>query len=217
MRSLRSGNQAAIDQARDLGLVPRQFFTITVRDRDSGDPQAIGLWTGDDTIDAAVISGADGLEENRTFVGGVNLTIGDIPRVADLTVRSIEITFSAIADICQQIVRGFDARLAQVELHAGWLDVDSRQLADVAEIDFLGIVDAAPIETGAAGQESIIKLTVVSDAALMLSRTNPRKRSYEAQKRRGGDEFALYANTVANWRVVWGEQGSGPAQRSGSK
>lgn len=206
MRSVALNNQLALASARDRGIVPRGFFWITVRDRGGGGPASFGLWTGDDAIELDVPSGQTGLPETRTYFGGVNLTIPEIPRVSDLTIQRIEIAFSALAPICRQIVRVHDPRLAKIELHAGWLDLDSRAIVDPPEIDFLGEVDGAPIETPAAGGESLVKLAIVSDAISMLTRTNPRKRSYEAQKRRGGDEFGLYSNVVKTWRIYWGEQ-----------
>lgn len=205
MRSISTDNQTALASARSGGLAPRQFFWITVKDRDTGDPTDVGLWTGDGEITLDVISGQTGESESRTYTGGVNLVVGDIPQVSDLTIQTVEVVFSAIADICQTIVRGYDPRLAKVEIHAGWIDKATREFADPPEIDFLGEVDGAPITTASVGQESTVALKLVSDAISMLTRKNPRKRSYEGQKRRSGDEFNLYANVVGAWHIYWGE------------
>lgn len=205
MRNISITNQALLTNARSQGLVPRQFFWITVKDRSTGVPTSFGLWTGDYTISADVISGTTGATVERTYTGGVNLEIGPISRVSNLSIQTVNVKLSAIADICQEIVRGYEPRLAKVEIHAGWLSVSDRLLADAAEIDFLGEVDGSPIETGAVGEDSTITLRIVSDAISMLARTNPRKRSYEGQKRRSEDEFSLYANSVKNWKIPWGE------------
>lgn len=206
MRTISINNQLAVSEARDKGIIPRGFFWITVKHLETGAPASFGLWTGDDPVSIDVRSGNTGEIETRTYVGGVNLQIPDIPRVSDLTIQTIEVKFSAIADICQEIIRGYDARLAKVELHAGWLDTVSRGIVDLPEVDFLGLVNGAPIETGAAGGESMVTLNIVSDAISMLTRTNPSKRSYEGQKRRSGDEFGLYSNSVKTWRIFWGEK-----------
>lgn len=206
MRSAGSATVAALTTARDKGLVPRRFFSATVRDRDTGDPVAVNLWSGDRTFTLDVISGVTGDAETRTYLGGVNLDIGDIPRVADLTIQTVEVAMSAIAGVCQQLVRGYDARLARVEIHIGLLDPVSRVPVDPPEIEFLGEIDGAPIETGRAGGESLIRLQVRSDAIGMLTRTNPRKRSHEGQRRRSGDEFGRYANSVGTWSVAWGQE-----------
>lgn len=204
MRNISVANQLALGNARDKGLVPRQFFWITVKDRSTGDPVEIGLWSGDDDVEVDVISGATGSEATRTYSGGVNLEIGDIVRVSDLTIQSIDVKFSAIADICKSIVFEHDCRLAKVEIHSAWLDTATRELTDAAEIEFLGEVDGAPVTTGSVGQESMIEMKIVSDAISMLARKNPRKRSYEGQKRRNGDEFGKYRNSVSTWNVKWG-------------
>lgn len=208
MRAISINNQLALAQARDKGIAPRGFFWITAKSFETGDPASFGLWTGDDTIEVDVLSGVTGAVETRTYTGGVNLEIGDIVRTSDLTIQNVEVKFSAIAPICQEIVRAFDVRLAKVEIHTGWLDIETRGIADLPEVDFLGEVNGAPIDTGAAGEESMTTLNIVSDAISMLMRTNPSKRSYEGQKRRDGDEFGLYSNTVKAWRIFWGENGS---------
>lgn len=204
MRNISVANQLALANARDKGLVPRQFFWITVRDRESGEPVDLGLWSGDEDIVLDVLSGSTGLPESRTYYGGVNLEIGEITRVSDLTIQSLDVSFSAIAPICKSIVFEHDPRLAKVEVHAGWLDTVTREITDEPEIDFLGEVDGAPVTTGSVGQDSNITLKVVSDAISMLARKNPRKRSYEAQKRRSGDEFGKYRNSTQSWHVKWG-------------
>jgi hypothetical protein len=206
MKSIGSNHAALLANARDTGIVPIDMFWITVKRRDNGDPVNFGLWTGDDTADLDVISGTTGLTVSRTYHGGVNLDIPEIPRVSDLTIQSVDVSFSAIAEVCKSIVFEHDPRLAKVEIHSAWLDPASRLLVDPAEIDFLGEVDGAPVERGAVGGESMVRMTVVSDAIRMLTRRNPRKRSFEAQKRRSGCKFAEYSNAVGTWRVFWGEK-----------
>lgn len=208
MRTLGANNATALSEARDKGIIPVRFFTVTVKDRSNGDPVTFCLFTGDDTLTCDVISGVDGSNDSRDFTGSVNLKIGDIPRASDLKIQEIEVSFSALAPICQSIVREHDPRLARVEIHSGWLSPTSRIMVDEAELDFIGEIDGAPIQTAAAGGESIIKLKVVSFAISMLARTNPRKRSFEGQKLRSGDEFGKYRNGVSTWRVPWGEKES---------
>lgn len=204
MRDADSAFVTALSDARTRGLVVRRFLTCTVKDRDTGDPVELCYWTGDREIEIDVISGVTGAAETRTFLGGINLTIGNIPRTADLTIQTIDISMSGVAPACQALVRTYDARLAKVEVHVGLLDPRTRLPVADPGIEFLGEIDEAPIETGAAGGESTIQLKIRSDAISMLTRPNPRKRSYEGQKRRSGDEFSLYANSVKTWQVPWG-------------
>lgn len=206
MRNVNPAFAAALVGARDRGIVPRKFFWATVRDRGTGSAVEVGFWNGDDTVTLDVISGQTGLPVTRTYVGGVDLQVGNIPRVSDMTVQTISVSMSAIDLTVQQMVRSYNARLAPVEIHTGLLDPDSRLPVSPAEVEFLGQIDEAPIETAAVGGESRIPFAVRSDGILMLTRTNPKKRSYEAQKRRQGDEWGLYANSVGTWRVPWGEE-----------
>lgn len=197
----------AIETAPQRGIVPRRFVRVTVKDLDTGDPVEIDIWTGDWPIEIDVPSGVTGDLETRTYQGGLNLWVGDIVRGGQLNIETLEISLSAVAVEAQALVRGYSARLAKVEVHVGLLDPDSRLPVDDPAIEFLGELDGAPIQTGAVGSESLIKLQVRSDAISMLTRTNPKKRSAEAQKRRSGDEFGLYANSSKTWQVPWGMEG----------
>jgi hypothetical protein len=206
MRNVSSAFMDALLSGRDRGIVPRRFLHVTARDRTTGAPAGIGLWTGDEDINVTLTSGVTGQEVTRTYYGARNLVIPTIPRVSDMTIQTITVTMSQIADAVQQLIRGYDVRLAKAEIHDGLLDPVTRQLVAPPELSFLGEVDGAPIETPAVGGEGKASLKLVSDAISMLARKNPRKSSYEGQKRRDGDEWGLYASTVATWKIPWGQK-----------
>lgn len=207
MKNITSAFLAALTGARDKGLVPRRFVWIIGKDIASGAPASIGLWTGDDDINITVTSGVTGLPEARAYYGGLNLQVSPIPRTADLTIQTVTITIGQIAPVAQQLVRGYDLRLAPVEIHDMAFDTATRQPSAAPEIAFLGIVDGAPINTPSVGQDGDVEISAISAAIAMLERTNPAKSSYEGQKRRSGDEFGLYSSTVANWQIPWGQKG----------
>ncbi|MGV1756110.1 hypothetical protein ACQZ6F_08650 [Rhizobium sp. A22-96] len=206
MKNITSAFFAALTGARDKGLVPRRFVWITGKDLATGGPASIGLWTGDDDINITVTSGVTGLPEARTYYGGLNLQVSPIPRTADLTIQTVTITIGQIAPAAQQLVRGYDLRLAPIEIHDMTFDTGARLPSSAPEIAFLGIADGAPVKTPAVGQDGDIEISAISAAIAMLERTNPAKSSYEGQKRRGGDEFGLYSSTVANWQIPWGQK-----------
>ncbi|MBB3452311.1 hypothetical protein FHT86_000567 [Rhizobium sp. BK313] len=206
MKNITSAFLAALTGARDTGLVPRRFVWITGKSFDTGDVASIGLWTGDDDIDISVISGITGVSEGRTYYGGLNLQLSPIARTADLTVQTVTITIGQIAPVAQQLLRGYDLRLAPVEIHDMTFDPVTRQPSSAPEISFLGIADGAPIKTPVVGQDGDIEISAISAAIAMLERNNPAKSSYEGQKRRSGDEFGLYSSTVANWQIPWGQK-----------
>ncbi|MDE1991662.1 MAG: hypothetical protein KGI75_04130 [Rhizobiaceae bacterium] len=206
MKNITSAFFAALTGARDQGLVPRRFVWFTGKSFDTGDTASLGLWTGDDDIEVTVASGITGLPEARTYYGGLNLQLSPIARTADLTIQTVTITIGQIAPIAQQLVRGYDLRLAPVEIHDMAFDTVTRQPSSAPEIAFLGLTDGAPIKTPAVGQDGDVEISAISAAIAMLERNNPAKSSYEGQKRRSGDEFGLYSSTVANWQIPWGQK-----------
>ncbi len=181
MKNITSAFLAALTGARDTGLVPRRFVWITGKSFDTGDVASIGLWTGDDDIDISVISGITGVSEGRTYYGGLNLQLSPIARTADLTVQTVTITIGQIAPVAQQLLRGYDLRLAPVEIHDMTFDPVTRQPSSAPEISFLGIADGAPIKTPVVGQDGDIEISAISAAIAMLERNNPAKSSYEGQ------------------------------------
>ncbi|WP_274426743.1 hypothetical protein [Chelativorans sp. YIM 93263] len=195
---------AALQRAREEGILPPKFLWARVKDRVTGAVVERGFWSGDDTVMLEVISGQTGMPEMRTYVGGADLQVGSIPRVSNLTIQTIDVSLSAILPEVQEMVRGYNARLAPVEIHTGLLHPDTRMAVSPPEIEFLGQIDEAPIETAATGGESRVRFSVRSDGILMLTRKNPRKRSYEGQKRRQNDQLGRYSNVVRTWQIPWG-------------
>lgn len=205
MKNISSSFLATLEAARDGGIVPRRAVTFTAKDRTTGQAVEIGFWTGDEDVTMAVISGLTGTEEVRSFYGALNLSIGEIPRVADLSTQTVTIEMSQIADAAQAVVRTYDLRLAKVEIHDILLDIRSGRPVSAGEIAFLGQVDEAPINTPVAGESGSISIGVISDAISMLSRTNPQRSSYQGQLRRSGDEWGKYSSTVGTWSIPWGQ------------
>ncbi|PZO81597.1 MAG: hypothetical protein DI629_03410 [Mesorhizobium amorphae] len=204
MRGPGTAFASSLAATRDRGNAPRDFVWVVGKNRTTGALTGMGLWSGDETADFAVIDGQTGAIVQRTYFGAVNLRVGAIPRTSDLNQRSVAVRCSQISPAAQQIVRGLDARLARVEIHSVDLDLVSRLPVGPAEVEFLGVVNGAPIETPAAGAEGGIEMDVVSDAIAMLARTNFRKRSDETQKARSGDRFSRYGSVIRSWPVVWG-------------
>lgn len=206
MRNITAQFLAALLGARDNGIVPRTFVYITAKRIDDGSPVTLGMWTGDDDINIGVVSGITGNVENRVYYGALNLVIGDIPRVSDMTIQTLTIEMSQVAAVTQILSREYDLRLAKVEVHEMTLDVRTRQPSAIPQVAFLGEIDSAPLTTPAIGQDGKVSLSVNSDAISMLARINPAKSSFEGQKRRNGDGWGRYASTVATWNIQWGQK-----------
>ena len=207
MRNSNTTFNNAMAVSQDTGLMPRQFVYVkNVKPFAGGAAESFGLWTGDDDLAFTVIDGETGAPVSRNYYGAVNMIVDHIPRVSDLTIQSVEIQVSQIATVTELLVRGYDVRLARVEIHEMGLDPATRLPISDPEVVFLGQIDGAPIETPGDGEDGTITFAINSDAMSMLSRTNPRKSSYQSQKRRSDDRWGRYSAVVRNWPIKWGPQ-----------
>jgi len=179
--------------AVDRGLVPKKLVVFRVKRRDNGSPVVRAFWDDTDTIDIPVLDGFDGMQKTYSFIGdGSLLGVSDIVYVSDLSVQPVTVTLSQIAPFAQQLVREFEARLGTVEIWEYLLDPLTRLPVSVERPDFIGQISKAPIKNPNSGGEGSIQITAHSDAIAMLTRTNPRKASYEGHKAARGDEWGLY-------------------------
>lgn len=210
MRNVDSAFMAALVGARERGIVPRKLVSITGADLISGAAERRNFWSGDGDMVINVVSGLNGLASDRRFVGDIGLSVSSIPRVSDLSMQTISITMSQIADAAQELVRGLNIRLAKVEVWEALIDPDTRLLVSSPPLVFLGQVDGSPIDTPEVGGEGRVEIRVVSDAISMLMRNNPAKSSYETQARRHPDypaqkdAWGKYSASVKTWRIPWG-------------
>ncbi len=199
---------AALLQERN-GTIHRDLVWITAKNRATGAPESIGLWTGQDHADIAVVSGETGATVTRTYYGmGGLLNVPPIPLVSDLTVRKISIGFSQLDPAIEQAVRGFDPRNGPVEIHRLYLDRATQLPIAPAVSRFLGFINATPITTPKAGAEGSIRLDLVSHTRTLTKKT-PSRKSDEYQRRRLGDRFYRYTDVAGQWEIAWGEE-SGP-------
>lgn len=211
MRDVDPSFLAALQNARERGIVPRKLVTVTGKEFVSGEAERLSFWTGDEDLTMTVNSGLNGLPSNRLFYGNVNMMVSPIARVSTLTIQTVTISFSQIAAPVQQLVRGLDIRLAKVEIWEALLDPTSRFLVSVPPLVFLGEVAGSPITTPSIGGEGGVEISAQSDAIAMLTRKNPLKSSFEAQKRRSSnpnnpDEWGKYSAVVKQWEVPWGRK-----------
>lgn len=183
----------ACANAVERGLVQRKLVVLRVKRRDTGAQVVRAFWDDLDTIDIPVLDGFDGTQKTYSFIGdGSLLGLSDITYVSDLTVQPVTITLSQVATFAQQLVREFHARLGIVEIWEYLLDPLTRQPVSVELPDFIGQISKAPIKTPTIGGQGSISITAHSDAIAMLTRSNPRKASYEGHKAARGDEWGLY-------------------------
>jgi hypothetical protein len=197
---------ALLENAASEGLVERKLVWFSVKDRDTGAPVGRGFWDGSEDVNITVTSGISGLDEGRAYYGAALISVGDIACTTDMTVQSVSIDLSQIADVAQQIIRQYNARLAKVEVHTLYMHPVTGAMVGTL-LDWVGEIDKAPIRTPAAGGEGGVKISTVSDIMSMLTRINGRKSSYEDQKKHAaGDEWSLWASTAGTWKIPWGQK-----------
>ncbi|MEE2860837.1 MAG: hypothetical protein VYB46_08505 [Pseudomonadota bacterium] len=202
MQTLDPNFSTTLRASREAGIAPVSFFWVRARNRDTGAEQTMGLWSGDDDITETVQT-PDGGTASRTYLGGCNLSIPDgIPLVADLTDNPVTVAVSQIADATQQLVRGYDVRLAYCEIHqTSWV---GGAFASVPQLQWVGVVDDTPIATPQVGGDGNIGFTVRSELMAQLTAINPAKSSDSHQKRRqAGDRFSEGSGTVQARKVQW--------------
>lgn len=113
-------------------------------------------------------------------------------------------SLSAISPEVEQAVRGYDARLAPVEVHGVVFDPVTNTMIGTPWLALRGWVDEVEIRTAVAGGEGGIDLRVAS-AARALTRTLSLKRGDSSQQLRSGDRFRRYAEISGTASVAWGE------------
>lgn len=215
MKTISPANQAALAARR---LLPRDFLTITARNRSTGQPETVGFWSDLSNVSALVIDPDTQQPVMRTFYGaGALIQISDIPAVAGISIQRVTIQMSQLDEQVEAAVRLYDVKQAPVQIHTGLLDPDSRKLVDPAETLFVGFIDEVVITTPAEGAEGGVTITCTSHTQ-ELTRSNPETRSHEDQQIRApGDDFFIDAAVCGDWDHHWGatKGKSQPERRKG--
>lgn len=208
MRSL-SATIAAHLAAR-TGLHACLLVWIQAKDRDTGTPETIGFWTGEDHQQFVV----DG--QSRLYYGAGGL-ISTPPLVNEvgLKVRSHRLTFSPLAPEVAQAIRGYEPRLAPVWMHLAYFWPDTGQLVDAPVRVFRGRIEKATITTPAIGQKATCEVSLIG-AATALTRPLATKKSDNALRARApADRIRRYIDVSGQVETSWGEKrGTGPATMS---
>lgn len=202
MRSTTSEVVAALAERR---LVARDFLWIVVRSFETGDAVADGQWSDVGNITVDVVNPNTGGSVSRSYFGsGTLIQISDVPLVANLTVQTVAISMSQVSDRVQELVRAYDCKQAQVEIHRGLFDPDSRALVSPAECRFVGFVDTIEIKTPSENEAGSVILNCKSHSQ-ELTRANSSTRSHaDQQARLEGDTFFEDAPVVPLWELFWG-------------
>lgn len=195
MRDYDAATAAAI--ADPGAICVRHLVWISARNRATGATETAGFWNG---LDAQVftISGEDRLYQGA----GALLSIAPISAGVGLDVRMHELGLSEITPEVALAVRGYDPRLAPVEVHRVLLDPASGTLIAPPHRVLKGTVDSISLPDPVEGGSAPLTLTV-ADASRDLTQTLAAKKSDAAQRAIDPDDRGReYAALTA--KVFWG-------------
>lgn len=173
------------------------LFWIEARNVQTGDPETLGVWTGSFDRQFEI----DG--ETRPYVGaGGFLTIGNLMTRIGLFVQRQTVELSGLKPEIKNLLNGYDARQAPVELHSLRRDPETNEITAIDPI-FKGWLNKAPSTVGQLGGKAKIKCQCVSSARLLTKKLALVK-SDAIQSQQGDDEFMKYADVSGNAEVFWG-------------
>lgn len=183
---------------------------IEARNRDTGATEASGLWTGPEARQFTVGGVA------RTYHGaGQMLSVPTLTARAGVGVQMHRLGLSALSDEVEQIMRGYDPRLAPVEIHVARLDPQSDALLGIDRV-YRGSIDQAPIVTPAKGGSDGGVSVSLASAARSLTRPLTLKKTDESQRARSDDRFFRFAEVAGKVERFWGTKRVGGGGSGGS-
>lgn len=188
----------ALVEARQ-GFNAAWLVWIDARNRNTGEPEPGGFWTGDDH-QVFSIAGGDRLY----FGSGSLLNVGEMRSAPDLLVQTLDITLT-ITEAAQEIFRTYDAAMQRIEVHRAVFDPLTMALAAEPDRVFLGTVDAAPYEEGPVGGTSVIRATAAPMSRDLTRLVNLHKSDAALRARAATDGFRRYAG-LPQRDVAWGQQ-----------
>ncbi len=200
MRSYDSNTMSHL--AARSGVKVRILLWVTAKNRTNGLPESLGVWNGDEDITVHI----DGVDRDYVGAGGL-LDPDPVRSDVGLDVRMHEIRVSPLDDTIVALLRGFDARLAPIEMHRVFLDPETNALVGPAHRVFRGEINKLDLPEMPAGSEVAATITAAS-ASRRLTLSLPLKKSDESQRLRGGDRFRRYGDISGGVSVFWGEKRS---------
>ncbi len=194
-------------QAALLNRVPmirRWLFWATPKNRATGAVETIAIWDGDDH---EYFSPAG---SSRLYLGAAGLfSVSPLVTASGTMIQTQEVTLSGITPASEQLIRGYEARLAPCDLYLALFDPATSELIGMSR-RFVGVIDGAPIATGAANSGSTATIKMVSTAR-NGTRKAASKKSDEQQRLRQGDRFRRYGDVSGVADDWWGSNKGGTA------
>ncbi|MDK3072774.1 hypothetical protein QO034_06600 [Sedimentitalea sp. JM2-8] len=198
MPDLDTAQSAQLQERR--GTNAHVLIWITAKDRTTGLPETIGFWTGDDHQEFVI-----GGETRLYFGAGEVIDVPPVKAGTGLAVLQHRITLGALTDEARQLIRGYDARQAGVEVHCQPMDIDTGQPLGAPIRMIKGTLNKAPETIGPKGGTSNLVLTVVTTARKLTFGLPLLRSDAELRRRNPNDRGREYADVAGDWVVPWGE------------
>lgn len=185
---------------------------ITARNRSTGLDETAGFWTGGEDATFTVAGQA------RLYYG-----VGHVLEVPPIksrpgVIQMQELRLSATSPEVEAVMRGYDPRLAPVEIHVARLNTETGALLGIDRA-FRGFIDRAPRQIPAKNQSGSAWTISLVSGMRSLTRRLTIKRSDASQRVRklpGGadDRFFRWADVAGKVERYWGMERVTPAAQS---
>lgn len=187
--------------AQNAGVTIRQLLWVIARNRNTGDYEEIGLWSGEDHVQF-IING-----QNRTYYGsGQFINFGELTLESTLNVRKMSAKVSAISPEMEVVLRQYDPKMAITQLHLAMYSPISNNLIAPPLLIHKGWIDRFVVKTPALKQQGEGGLDMMGHTRIM-TRTLPTKRSHETQiKRASNDTFYKDVTVTGQVSTPWGSK-----------
>jgi hypothetical protein len=165
------------------------------------DPVEIGFWTGADhevfTIDG----------QERTYYGaGGAVEIPPMSSQIGVQVRTLRLSFSAVANEVLVATQNYDLREGAFQMHIVYHDALTGQLKGTPKRIFKGVTAGLEITRPETGGEAKAEISVQSSARMLTRTSSLKKSSSGLQSRYPDDDFRQYVTLSGSIETVWGEQ-----------
>lgn len=179
--------------------IARQLIWVEAKEFGSGATQTLGLWDGEYTAQFVI----DG-EPRTYFAGGSILQLPEITGLVGLEVRTYSVVLSALTPEVQQLMRGYDVRLAPCEMHRVLFDPEApATMLGEPQRTFKGWIDGAQFNETKDG-DYVVDATLASNSRGLTVPLQMR-RSDESYRLRLGDRIARYASVAGVIPIYFGE------------
>ncbi len=194
-------NSAMVAQIATGSFIRHWFISVTAKNRGTGQPEHMFLWTGDGDFTTSV----DGT--NRTFIGsGSLLEIPTFTYAQGVDIKEHRITLNILTPEITNIIRAYDSQFAPIKFHIGIFNPNTMAFVGMSEV-FTGFIDKINIdETEEAEYCGIDIVSGLREGTKPLTLM----KSHESQKLRDPtDEGFKYSTIAGEVKVHWGRDKSG--------